>query len=45
MNNAQIQIQFPVPGQWDKLNMAAVYRDVVGYTHTDTYTQDEIPAD
>lgn len=45
MINAQIQIQFPTPGQWDKLNMAAVYRDADGYTHSDTYTQDNIPTD
>lgn len=41
---AQIQIQFPKPGQWDKFTMAAVYRDADGYTHTDHYTQDDIPA-
>lgn len=34
-----------MPGQWDKLNITAVYRDAEGYTHTDTYTQDNIPAD
>lgn len=45
MNNAEIQIQFPAPGQWDKFTLTAVYRDAEGYTHTDRYTQDEIPAD
>lgn len=45
MNNAQIQIQFPCPGEWDKINMTAVYQDAEGYTHTRTYTQDNIPAD
>lgn len=42
---AQIQIQFPTPGVWNKMTMAAVYRDADGYTHSDTYTQDNIPAD
>lgn len=42
---AQIQIQFPAPGQWDKMDMTAVYRDAEGYTRTDAYTQDDIPAD
>lgn len=41
----QIQIQFPSPGVWDKLNITAVYRDAEGYTHTDAYTQEDIPAD
>ena len=45
MNNAQIQIQFPCPGEWDKINMTAVYQDAEGYTRTVRYTQDEIPAD
>lgn len=45
MNNAEIQIQFPAPGQWDKFTLTAVYRDAEGYTRTDSYTQDDIPAD
>lgn len=45
MNNEEIQIQFPAPGQWDKFTLTAVYRDAEGYTHTDRYTQDDIPAD
>lgn len=45
MNNAQIQIQFPCPGEWDKINMTAVYQDAEGYTRTVRYTQDDIPAD
>lgn len=45
MSNAQIQIQFPEPGQWDKFSLTAVYRDADGYTHTDSYTQDDIPSD
>lgn len=42
---AQIQIQFPRPGQWDKMTMTTVYQDADGYIHTDRYTQDDIPAD
>lgn len=45
MSNAQIQIQFPAPGQWDKFTLTAIYEDADGYTHTDQHTQDDIPAD
>lgn len=41
----EIHLQFPRPGQWDKYTMTFVYRDAGGYTHTDHYTQDDIPAD
>lgn len=43
--NEEIQIQFPQPGQWDKFTLTAVYWDADGYTRTDSYTQDNIPAD
>ncbi len=45
MNNAEIQIRFPLPGQWYKFTLTAVYWDAEGYTRTDSYTQDDIPAD
>lgn len=45
MNNAEIQIQFPVPGEWTKFMLTAIYQDADSYTHTDRYTQDDIPAD
>lgn len=45
MDNAQLQIQFPRPGQWDKFTLTSVYRDADGYTHTDAYTRDDISAD
>lgn len=45
MINAEIQIQFPRPGQWEQFTLTAVYRDAEGYTRTDRYTQDDIPAD
>lgn len=41
----ELQFQFPEPGKWDKFNLTAIYRDADGYTHTDRYTQDDIPAD
>ena len=41
----EIHLQFPTPGKWDKYTMTAVYQDADGYTHTDHYTQDDIPAD
>lgn len=42
---SQIQIQFPRPSQWDQFALTAVYRDAEGYTHTDSYTRDDISAD
>lgn len=27
MNNAEIQIQFPQPGQWGDFTLTAIYRD------------------
>ena len=43
--NAEIQIQFPQPGNWQEFTLTAVYQDADGYTRTDRYTADEIPAD
>lgn len=45
MNNAEIQIQFLKPGNWQEFTLAAVYEDAGGYTRRDRYTADEIPAD
>lgn len=45
MNNSEIQIQFPQPGQWDEFILTAIYQDADGYTRTDRYTADEIPAE
>ena len=44
MNNSEIQIQFPRPGQWDEFTLTPIYQDADGYARTDRYTQDEIPA-
>ena len=45
MSYSQLQLQFPTPGQWDQFALTAVYPDAEGYTRTDRYTQDDIPAD
>lgn len=45
MNSSEIQIQFPRPGEWQEFTLTAVYEDAGGYTRTDRYTADEIPAD
>ena len=44
MNNSEIQIQFPRPGEWQEFTLTAVYEDAGGYTRTDRYTGVEIPA-
>lgn len=44
MNNSEIQIQFPQPGQWDEFILTPIYRDTGGYRPPARYTQDEIPA-
>ena len=44
MNDAEIQIQFPQPGNWQEFTLTAAYQDADGYTRIDRYTQDEIPA-
>ena len=45
MNNSEIQIQFPRPGEWGEFTLTAIYQDKGGYTRTDRYTADEIPAE
>lgn len=45
MNNAEIQIQFPQPGQWDEFTLTPIYRDAGGYRPPARFNQDEIPAD
>ena len=44
MNNAEIQIQFPKPGNWQEFTLTAIYQDKGGYRPPARYTQDEIPA-
>ena len=45
MNDAEIQIQFPQPSQWDEFILTPIYQDADGYTRTERYTADEIPAE
>ncbi|QBH17526.1 hypothetical protein EYB66_09625 [Akkermansia muciniphila] len=45
MNNSEIQIQFPQPGEWQEFTLTAVYQDAGGYTRTVRYTADDIPTD
>ena len=43
MNNSEIQIQFPRPGEWGEFTLTAIYQDKGGYRPPARYTQDEIP--
>ena len=45
MNDTEIQIQFPKPGTWQEFTLTAIYQDADGYTRTERYTADEIPAE
>ena len=45
MNDAEIQIQFPQPGNWQEFTLTAIYQDKGGYRPPARYTQDDIPAD
>lgn len=45
MNNSEIQIQFPWPGEWGEFTLTAIYQDKGGYRPPARYTQDEIPAE
>ena len=45
MNNAEIQIQFPRPGEWQEFTLTAIYQDKGGYRPPARYTPADIPAD
>ena len=45
MNNSEIQIQFPKPGEWGEFILTPIYQDSGGYRPPARYTQDDIPAD
>lgn len=45
MNNSEIQIQFPKPGQWDEFILMPIYQDSGGYRPPARYTPADIPAD
>ena len=43
MNNSEIQIQFPQPGNWQEFTLTAIYPDEEGYTRIDRYQQNDVP--
>ena len=45
MNNSEIQIQFPRPGEWGEFTLTAIYQDKSGYRPPARFNQDDIPAD
>ena len=45
MNETQIQIIFPVPGDWTHFFLTAVFPDADGFMQSHAYKQDDIPAD
>lgn len=45
MNNAEIQIQFPRPGEWEEFTLTPIYQAAGGYRPPARYTADEIPAE
>ena len=45
MNNSEIQIQFPRPGNWQEFTLTAIYQDAGGYRPPARYTADEIPTE
>lgn len=45
MNNAEIQIQFPQPGEWQEFTLMPIYQDKGGYRPPARFNQDDIPAD
>ncbi len=45
MNNSEIQIQFPQPGNWQEFTLTAIYPDEEGYTRIDRYQQNDVPAE
>lgn len=44
MNNAQLQFQFPEPGNWGEFTMTAIFPDNNGFIQSRRFTQDDIPA-
>lgn len=43
--NAEIQLQFPQPGNWQEFTLTPIYQDKGGYRPPARYTAGEIPAD
>lgn len=45
MNNAEIQIQFPKPGNWQEFTLMPIYQDKGGYRLPARFNQDDIPVE
>lgn len=45
MSNAEIQIHFPRPGEWEEFTLTPIYQAAGGYRPPARYTADEIPAE
>ncbi|WP_297668583.1 hypothetical protein [uncultured Akkermansia sp.] len=45
MNNSEIQIQFPQPGNWQEFTLTPIYQDAGGYRPPVRYASNEIPAE
>ena len=45
MNNTEIQIQFPEPGNWKRFILTAIFPDSNGFVQSRRFTRDNIPAD
>lgn len=45
MSNAEIQIHFPRPGEWEEFTLTPIYQAAGGYRHPARFTQDNIPVD
>jgi len=45
MSNAEIQIHFPRPGEWEEFILTPIYQAAGGYRPPARFTQDNIPVD
>ena len=45
MNNSEIQIHFPRPGEWDEFTLMPIYQDKGGYRLPARFNQDDIPVE
>ena len=42
MNNAELQFQFPEPGNWGKFILTAIFQDANGFVQYQRFSQDDI---
>ena len=45
MNNSEIQIHFPRPGEWQEFTLMPIYQDKGGYRLPARFNQDDIPVE